>query len=140
MHNIVTHCKQTFHPAPSQIIVGLFGGRVISSPEQVINILSVSRIPATSMRQSSPGYDPTLQYNTLVSRWMDYLKRYLHGKGSPPGDMIIADAPQDLDPISRARAFLISTTGSEYLPVDRDKRIRVSLLLDVVCNTKPFHC
>ena len=70
---------------------------------------------------------------------MDCLKRYLRGRGSPLGDMVIADTPQDLNPISWARAFLISTTGSEYLPVDRDKRIRVSFVSYVICDSETYY-
>lgn len=108
---------------PADILIGMFSNRTIVSAEQVINLLHPS-LPIVT--PTSVGYDPELDYNSLVTGFMERLKRYLRGRGapkSPDGSVLFND---DQDFLSRPKLFLCAITESSFLPIDPKQKIRVS--------------
>lgn len=108
----------------------MFSNRTIVSAEQVIDLLHAS--PPTGTTSMSPGYDPQLDYTSLVANFMERLRRYLQGHGVPKnsdGSSLFNDI-DDQDALSRPKLFLHSITESPFLPIDPGQKIRVSRSLN----------
>ncbi|KAG6369379.1 hypothetical protein JVT61DRAFT_14951 [Boletus reticuloceps] len=117
--------------SPVEIISALFSGRKVTTIGQVLDLLDPFPLP--SNLESTPGFDPLLDYPSLASRWMLHLKRYLRGIGEPrdADNQTMFDESQDnSDPLYRVKLFLLCTTASVYLPITNSSFQKIK----VCCN------
>ncbi|KAG2097815.1 hypothetical protein BD769DRAFT_1394496 [Suillus cothurnatus] len=102
--------------SPSTILEGMFGGRILSSPEQVICLLVINVTPVGGI------------LNDIIARFKLHLERYLRGCGTPThndgSDLFGEDVV--IDPLLRTRLFLRNGLGFDILFA-----LFMSLLTDV---------
>lgn len=102
--------------SPSAIIEGMFSGRILSSPEQVIRLLVINVTPVGGV------------LNDSITRFKQHLERYLRGRGTPTqndgSDLFGEGVAHDL--LLRTRLFLRCVTGSEFLPACPQQQIRLN--------------
>ncbi|KAG1740811.1 uncharacterized protein EDB91DRAFT_1281564 [Suillus paluster] len=139
--------RDYFHingPGSAQsIIQGMFAGRTLTSPQQVINLISYRPIEQRSIHLRM-GYIPDLDYATLAEQFMAHLKCYLHGCGAPhasDGSILFEEPSHSDDTLLRSRLFLCSSTAHEYLPINPTQTINIKFdlhtcfyTLDVLLN------
>ncbi|KAG1722616.1 hypothetical protein EDB19DRAFT_1916582 [Suillus lakei] len=98
------------------VIEGMFSGRILSSPEQVIRLLSINVTPVGGV------------LNDIITRFKLHLERYLRGCGTPTqndGSDIFGEGVA-VDPLLCTRLFLRCVTGSEFLPACPQQQIRLN--------------
>ncbi|KIK33848.1 hypothetical protein CY34DRAFT_18118 [Suillus luteus UH-Slu-Lm8-n1] len=99
---------------PSSIIGGIFGGRILSSAEQVIRLLAINVTPIGSSN------------DIIIARFKLHLERYIRGSGTPTlhdGSDLFGMGSLEDDPLLRAREFLRCITGSDFLPACPQQKI-----------------
>ncbi|KAG1827232.1 uncharacterized protein BJ212DRAFT_1294562 [Suillus subaureus] len=90
------------------IIQGMFAGHTLTSPEQVINLISYQPIEQCSIHLCM-GYIPDLDYTTLAEQFMEHLKCYLCGHGAPyalDGSALFEEPSHSNDTLLRSHLFL----------------------------------
>ncbi|KAG1776627.1 hypothetical protein EV702DRAFT_326930 [Suillus placidus] len=100
----------------STIIEGMFSGRILSSPEQVIRLLAINVTPVGGI------------LNDIITRFKLHLERYLRGASTPTqndGSDLFGEGVAT-DPLLRTRLFLRCVTGSEFLPACPQQQIRLN--------------
>lgn len=110
----------------TNVIIGLFGNRTVSSADQIIGLV---RPTAPAFTSNSTGFNPTLDYPALAIKWTLHLKRYLGGIGVPrgPDRAFLFDEEENQDPLFRSKLFLQCITGNTFLPVDPLQKISVCI-------------
>ncbi|KAG1839700.1 hypothetical protein C8R48DRAFT_679757 [Suillus tomentosus] len=109
------------------ILQEMFAGRILISPQQVIDIICPEPITSYSLPLRQ-GYNPNLDYVTLAGQFMVHLKRYLRGRGTPhaaDGSVLFEEDSSSDDVVYRSRLFLRSATAHEVLPVDATQCIKI---------------
>lgn len=129
MYNVLF---QSFSPlagnsgvSPTNVVIGLFGNRTISSAALIIGLL---RPTTPAFASNSAGFNPTLDYPALAVKWTLHLKRYLGGIGVPRGpDQSLLFDEENQDPLLRSKPFPQCITGNTFLPVDPLQKICVRI-------------
>ncbi|KAG1838764.1 hypothetical protein F4604DRAFT_1691479 [Suillus subluteus] len=85
----------------STILEGMFGGHILSSPEQVICLLVINVIPVGGI------------FNDIITQFKLHLECYLHGCGTPTQNDGLDLFREDvvIDPLLWTRLFLWCVTG-----------------------------
>lgn len=103
------------------ILADIYTGRVVTSPQQVINRLIT--IPSEAPRLQGV-WDEDLDYSRIESLFMGHLRRYLlSGEGT-----------------HRARKLVKLMTGDEYLPLSPLGSLTVSSSLQITISSSDFMC
>ncbi|KAG1762228.1 hypothetical protein EDD22DRAFT_847217 [Suillus occidentalis] len=95
--NVTLHEHIGAQDTPSSIIGGIFGGRILSSAEQVIRLLAINVTPIGSSN------------DIIIARFKLHLERYIRGSGTPTlhdGSNLFSAGSLEDDPLLRARVFL----------------------------------
>ncbi|KAH9849990.1 hypothetical protein C2E23DRAFT_887706 [Lenzites betulinus] len=129
-------------PVP-QIIAGLCANRRIVNYAALIPMLEHQVL----VDGSEPGFDSSLAYNELSTRWMQALQRYLSGTGHPNHSMF-TQTPDDSNHFLSARAslspqaeafrptlFMQAISDSVYLPQGSSNGDKIHINFDVCFHT-----
>ena len=135
---------QTFRREPlTRILTGLYANRQVQSSTDLIPFL---RSTLVGVRAGAPGYDPALDYQDLMDRWMAALTRYLSGHGHPHHSLFAAEPerPNMEHDGFRSTLFLMAVTDSPYLPEDAENNaIQVNgisvFINDISLTLRPAH-
>jgi hypothetical protein len=97
----------------------MFGGRILSSPEQVICLLVINVTLVGGI------------LSDIIAQFKLHLERYLCGCGTPTqndgSDLFGEDVI--IYPLLQTRLFLQCVTGSEFLPACPQQQIRVQYFI-----------
>lgn len=103
------------------VLTDIYAGRVVTSPQQVINRLTTT--PTEAPQQQGMGWDEDLDYTRIECLFMAHLRRYLlSGKG-----------PQ------RAHKLVKLMTGDEYLPLSPLGTLTVSSSSKITLSSSLTH-
>ncbi|KAG0708408.1 hypothetical protein DFH29DRAFT_994252 [Suillus ampliporus] len=117
------HVNSSVQPIPQE----MFADRILTSPQQVIDIICPEPIAQYSLPLRR-GYNPNLDYITFAEQFIAHLKCYLHSQGTPhatDGSVLFEEGSSSDDVVYRSHLFLRSATAHEVLPVDATQCIKI---------------